>query len=182
MVLLSILPCCVVENNKEENKMTSKSLYITDEQRVVLDGWVQKDIIDLRMYIRAFIILSIAAGEKRLYVASILGVNPCIVTKWKRRFVAHGIEGLFDRPRSGRPHKYNDDTERKILSILEKRPPQGHSHWNRFSIAKELGDVSAHQVWLVMRKNKISLGSKRRKNFAHSDNLLQVYANAKYLE
>jgi transposase len=60
---------------------------------------------------RALIILLTAASEKRLTIADRLMINPRVATKWEKRFVAYGIDGLLDMPRSGRPRKYNDETE-----------------------------------------------------------------------
>lgn len=59
---------------------------------------------------RALIILLTDAGEKRLTIANRLAINPGVVTKWKKRFVAYGIDGLRDMPQSGRLCKYNDET------------------------------------------------------------------------
>ena len=136
-------------------------IYINDAQRDVLESWGRKDTINRRLSSRALIILLSASGEKRSAVASCLGINQSVVTKWKKRFVAYGIDGLLEKPRSGRPRKYNNHTEMRVLSVLDKQPPSGFSHWNRFLIATELGDVTAHQVWRVLKKNEIRLDYRR---------------------
>ncbi|HUN53971.1 MAG TPA: helix-turn-helix domain-containing protein [Smithella sp.] len=134
---------------------------INDAQRDVLESWSRKETINRRLPSRALIILLSASGERRWAIARYLGINQSVVTKWKKRFVAFGIDGLLDRSRAGRPRKYNNHTEKRVLSVLDKQPPSGFSHWNRFLIATELGDVTAHEVWRVLRKNEISLDYRR---------------------
>jgi transposase len=97
--------------------------------------------------------LQLVKSDKTLQI--FLASIPVLRRNGKKRFVAHGIDGLFDRLRTGRPRKYNDNTEKIILSILDKQPPQGRLRWNRFLITGELGDLTAHQVWLVVKKNKV---------------------------
>jgi transposase len=133
------------------------AICVNNEQQAELEIWAHKDKTEHRLSKRARIVLLSATGEKRSVIAKTLQVNQSVVTKWKKRFVAHGIDGLLDRCRSGRPRKYNAQTEKSVLSVLDRKPPTGFSRWNRFLIAEELGDVTAHQVWRIMRKNEISL-------------------------
>jgi hypothetical protein len=92
-------------------KMKSILINISDEQHDILKSLIRREITDHCMSGRALIILLTAAGEKRLTIANRLAINPRVVTKWKKRFVAYAIGGKLDMPRSGRPCKYNDETE-----------------------------------------------------------------------
>jgi transposase len=141
--------------------MAPITICLNQEQQERLENWIGEDNTEHRYARRAFIILLSAAGEKRLAIATSLKLNPSVVTKWKKRFAAYGVNGLLDNPRSGRPRKYNDETEKRVLSVLNKKPPPGVYCWNRPLIAAELGDVTAHQVWRVMKKNRISMEHRR---------------------
>jgi transposase len=156
--LIDLSPTVTIpKKNGKLRKMIPIAIYINDEQRIALESLIHKDKTESRLSRRAVIILQTIAGEKRSTIAKSLGVNPSVVTKWKKRFAIDGIDGLLDMPRSGRPRKYNTYTEERVLSVLDKKPPSGAPRWNRFLIAAELGDVTAHQVWRIMKKNKISL-------------------------
>jgi len=152
-------------------------IYINNKQRKSLASLVQKESKDRRIRTRAMIILLSADGVSRQNIAGLLGMNPSVVTKWKKRFIANDIDGLWDRPRSGRPHKYDDDTEKRILSILDRQPPQGRQRWNRFLVAGELRDVTAHQVWVVMKKNKVNVDGRRSHNRGRRGNFIQAQAS-----
>ncbi len=55
--------------------------------------------------LRAKIILAAAGGANNLQIAKALHLMPITVSKWRRRFAAHGIAGLLDSLRSGRKAK-----------------------------------------------------------------------------
>jgi len=71
------------------------------------------------------------------------------------------MAGLADAPRSGKPAIYSESTERRILAKLDEPPPDGYSSWAGGLVAKALGDVSADQVWRVLRKYGIHLQRRR---------------------
>jgi Helix-turn-helix domain len=41
------------------------------------------------------------------HVAALLGCHPDTVSKWRRRFQRHRLDGLTDLPRSGRPAAFS---------------------------------------------------------------------------
>ena len=51
---------------------------------------------------RARIVLLAAAGRSTRSIAEEVGVQPRIVSNWRRRFADHGLDGLKDRPRAGK--------------------------------------------------------------------------------
>lgn len=73
------------------------------------------------------------------------------------RFETHGLAGLHDQARSGKPNTYDYPVLRKrILEQLEMPPPAGMSTWDGCSVAVSLG-VSADVVWRILRKEGIQL-------------------------
>ena len=130
---------------------------LSEEQKEVLENWTRKGKTEKRLADRARMILLSAAGEDRASIARKIDVMPSVVTKWRKRFVEQGIEGLSDLSRPGKPPRYDETTEQRVLTILDKSPPPGFTRWNGPLISRELGDISVHQVWRVMRSKGISL-------------------------
>ena len=62
--------------------------------------------------------------------------------------------------RPGKPRLYTEATERRILAQLDA-PPPGYAQWNGRLVARALRDVSADQVWAILRKHKIALARRR---------------------
>src|SRR5215472_3894354 len=104
----------------------------------------------------ARIVLACLEGKEIQQVARDCGVSVPTVTKWRRRFARHGLVGLRDQPRSGKPPRYDAAFRDRILTLIEEPPPKGLSHWDGPSVAATLG-ASVHAVWRVLRKEGIYL-------------------------
>ena len=130
---------------------------LTHEEREELERWLVDDNMSTRMRGRAEIILDAVAGVKAMETATRLNVYPYVVSKWRRRFRDSRIAGLFDGDRPGKPSKYRDDAEKRVLEVVRSAPPEGCMSWNGRLVAERVGDVSPDFVWRVMRKHKIVL-------------------------
>jgi len=111
---------------------------------------------EARLVERARIILACLDRKEIQQVADDIGVSIPTVSKWRRRFAQHGLAGLHDRPRSGKPATYDAAFRDRVLALLEQPPPQGLSHWDGPTVASTLG-ASVHAVWRVLRKEGIYL-------------------------
>lgn len=95
-------------------------IQLTGDERDTLETWVRKTTTEQRMAQRARIVLEAAAGKRTKEVAALLQVRPATVSRWRTRFAQHRIAGLADAPRSGKPAKYDETTERRILGRLAR--------------------------------------------------------------
>ena len=110
---------------------------------------------------RARIVLLAAERCSTRSIAAELGVQPRIVSNWRRRFAEHGLDGLKDLVRGGKEPKYGPATNRRILALLDKPPPRGYARWTGPLLAKALADVDVQYVWCFLREHKIDLGARR---------------------
>jgi transposase len=70
------------------------------------------------------------------------------VIKWRDRFVAHGLAGLEDEERSGRPKSVDDAAI--ITATLDPPPPRlGVTHWSSRLLGRHLGigDATVARAW-----------------------------------
>jgi len=111
---------------------------------------------EVRLAERARIVLACLQGRRNDEVAREIGVRPNTVGQWRRRFAAHGLAGLRDEPRSGKPAKYGIELRDRILAQLELPPPAGMASWDGAALALALG-ASDDAVWRVLRKQGIQL-------------------------
>lgn len=133
----------------------------TAEDREVLESWVKGAKTEQRLALRGRIILAAAAGRSGRAIARAEGIRPATVSKWCGRFSRRGIAGLQDAARCGAKCRYDETTRQRILAKLDEPPPQGYAGWNGRLLAKALGDVSRHQVWRVLRSQRIHLQRRR---------------------
>lgn len=137
--------------------MEPTTITLTAEERAQLESWVRSSTTEQRLAFRARLILRLAQGEGMNSCARHEHTTPLTVRKWRERFRAQRLPGLLDAARPGKPKTYGADTEARILAKLDEAPPQGYARWNGGLLAKVLKDVSADQIWRVLRRRRISL-------------------------
>ena len=71
-----------------------------------------------RVAARLVMILLSARGWDAVQVAELLGYHPRTVRRWIHRYQQHGIDGLADRPRPGRPRLGGRRLTQRILRLL----------------------------------------------------------------
>ena len=134
---------------------------LTKQEQNTLKQWLRAGTAEQRMVERARLILLAHQGLATTQIAQDLQTRPARVSKWRQRFARHRLDGLQDRARSGKPHRYDRNTKLRILSQLDSPPPKGQASWTGSSLAQALGDVSDAQVWRVLRSHGISLQRRR---------------------
>lgn len=137
------------------------AIRLTPEEEKSLKQWLRSPTSEQRTVERARVILLAHEGRSTHEIAETLHTRPARVSKWRLRFAKHGLAGLLDSFRSGRPKQYDEVTERRILAQLDKDPPAGYSSWSGGLLAQTLGNVSDDEVWRVLRKHSLSLQRRR---------------------
>lgn len=124
-------------------------LTVTEEQRDELRSWARRPKTAQAMALRARIILRCDQGWSNDDVADELGVHSVTVGKWRRRFIAHGLDGLVDAPRSGTPRTIKDEDIERVLALTLEQTPKNATHWSTRSMAAATGlsQSSISRVW-----------------------------------
>jgi len=104
---------------------------------------------------RAKIVLLAARRVPNAEIARVVGCGVDTVRAARRRYLADGMRGLRDRPRSGRPPIYDIDVRLRIVATATSTPPEPDSQWTHRSIAEHLADsdgngISASQVGRIL--------------------------------
>ena len=104
-----------------------------------------------------------AAGGKSSYVLSDeLGLSRPTIQRWLDRYEDDGLEGLEDRPRSGRPRTVTLDVEAEVIrKTLEEKPPEG-THWSSRLLGNIMGlhHSQVSRIWAV--KSRVVCKSERK--------------------
>ena len=123
-------------------------LLIGDEERATLESWTRSRAIRPSHVQRARIVLAVADGAGTSGAARQVGVSRPTVIKWRDRFVEHGIAGLDEEPRPGRPKEVDDSA---IIAATLQPPPESLAvtHWSSRLLAKRLGigDATVARAW-----------------------------------
>jgi transposase len=82
-------------------------------------------------------------------VAAELAITRQTVGRWRRRFLAHRLDGLVDEPRPGTPRRVSDaQVEHVIATTLETRPRDA-TQWSNRTLAKQvaLSHSTVGRIW-----------------------------------
>jgi transposase len=134
---------------------------LTEMERQDLEARVRRHGTSQLELLRVKILLGAATGDSTQAIAERLGVRTGTVSKIRLRFAAERLGALVDAPRSGRPRRYDEQVECRVLAALDQPPPRGFACWNGPRLAAHLGDVDVHEVWRVLRVRGISLERRR---------------------
>src|SRR6476619_3391941 len=109
----------------------AREVRLKPKVRKVLEARCRAPTTAQRDVRRARIVLLAADGHSTRSIAEEVGVQPRIVSNWRRRFADHGLGGLKDCPRVGKKPIYGKATNKRILALLDKPPPRGYARWTQ---------------------------------------------------
>lgn len=95
---------------------------LTTDERTALERLARSRTAETRLVERAQIILALADGERPSHTAQRLQMTRTTVYSWIKRFNADAIDGLHDRPRSGRPATYSSDAVATVIATALSKP------------------------------------------------------------
>lgn len=89
--------------------MTRRSPFVIElsaQDRAVLEQRARAYTAAHHEVVRAKIVLMAADGLENTVIAVRLDIRPQVVSLWRKRFHEEGLNGLRDRPRTGRPRVF----------------------------------------------------------------------------
>ena len=120
--------------------------------RRILNRFVHSSSTAQSLALRSRIVLAAADGSNNQQIAAALKIPPITAGKWRHSFALHGIEGLRDAPRSGRPRQHDADTRHRVQTRVCQQP-EHQSRWTVRTLAAELGlPASTVHAMLVAAK------------------------------
>lgn len=114
--------------------------------RITLRGSVRRELgrlvrahtTEQCLVTRAQIVLLAATALNNCEIAHELGVDVKTVRKWRGRFHEHGLPGLLDRPRPGRPPSFDSQQRHELFTLVVSPPPAPHGRWTMDLLVEHL--------------------------------------------
>jgi transposase len=88
---------------------------------------------------RAKLILLLAAGKTYATIVQELGCGQGYVTRWRRRFDAQRLAGLYARHKGRKVQRITPQMQARILRLVSQSPTDGSTHWSTRKLAAVLG-------------------------------------------
>src|SRR5271169_2038283 len=127
------------------------TLVITDPERIELSRLTKRAHVNRALAFRARLVLACAEGIADSAVARRQRTSNATVGKWRKRFIARRLDGLYDEPRVGAPRTISDEAVEAVIVKTLETTPKGETHWSRRSMAAKAGmsHTMIGRIWLT---------------------------------
>ena len=124
-------------------------LSVPSEDLETLQRWTARRKTSQALALRSRVILRSLSGLSNTQVATELGITGDTVGKWRNRYIAKGLAGLLDEPRSGAPRRIGDDQVEAVVVKTLESTPRDATHWSTREMAKVSGlsDTTVLRIW-----------------------------------
>src|SRR6266403_691840 len=116
-----------------------KPLVLSAHEQEQLRGIAQSRALPNGIVRRARMVLLSAGGMRNTQIAAQMGTSVALVSFWRRRYRQHGVTGLHDELRPGRPRTHDDDRIAALINKALKTKPKAATHWTVRSLSAGTG-------------------------------------------
>ena len=133
--------------------MRTLQLHFPNNALSALDT-VLKQTKEARVFRRAQAVREVVKGTRLQTVSDTLAFTYSALSKWVHRFANEGIQGLVDRPRSGRPPKVTCELEMHLDRLVAQDPLHHGSLYSQWS-CRALAAVLAQQTGIQLGRESV---------------------------
>lgn len=122
---------------------------LTTDERAELERYARAGSGRADLARRARALLLLADGHSYAHVTSVVGWSSATIAKWKSRFLADRLRGLWGRHQGSRPTILTPAVEARVLAWTRKTPPHGATHWSTRTLAArlKLSHTMVARIW-----------------------------------
>jgi len=126
-----------------------QQIVLTADDRTQLTAFTRSQTLPSALTRRAKVVLLSAEGMPNTKIADKLDLSQPSVALWRKRFLAHGISGLYTEVRPGRPRSIADEKVARVVRKALQSKPKGATHWTLRSMAAEtkISHQTIHRIW-----------------------------------
>lgn len=126
-------------------------IQLTEQQREGLVTMQRSMKLERRYVDRARIILLSVEGKTIDVIMANTHLTRRVVNKWRQRFLKSGMDGLKDKPRSGKKPTITAEQKAMVIQLSCEKPKGGYTNWSQDRIGKEVG-ISQSKVFQILKQ------------------------------
>ena len=129
--------------------MHETEFHLTPSERKELGDRLRSRTLPAEDVRRARLILLLAQGRSYLAIRQVLGCNPNYISRWKGRFEAERLAGLYSHYPGRAAEKRTPALEARLLEWTRRPAPDGSTHWSSRKLGQHLGvsHMMVARVW-----------------------------------
>jgi transposase len=127
----------------------SRAFVLSEDDRIELERLLRSPSSPSGLSRRARAVLLMAENCSGSETALLTGYTTVQVSRIRRRFAETGLDGLQERPRSGRPRQITPRKVAQVVAMTLKPPAPGMSHWSSRDLSAKVGlsHSTVHRIW-----------------------------------
>src|SRR6516225_10895317 len=127
----------------------NSALSLTTEERRVLESLTRSRRAAVAEVKRARLIIMLDQGASWSAIGRALPCTPDYINRWKARFEAERLGGLYARHRGRAPADDTAQLEARVLAWTQKSPSDGSTHWSTRKLGAALGisHMMVARIW-----------------------------------
>jgi transposase len=136
----------LASDNQTMPVLSAHQIVLCAGQRQLLLARARRASGEHRDVLRARIVLAAAGGAPNAAIARSLGVTDDTVRKWRRRFCEHGLDGLRDRSRPGRPRRFAATVVAEVKALACELPADTGTPLARWSCPELAAEAVSRRI------------------------------------
>ena len=128
----------------------AQAIHLSSAAQAELHKLLRRRTTPVRVAERCRIVLLAAEGLQDKQIAERISVAPLMASRWRSRFLAHGVAGLVtDAPRPGRTPTITAEKVAEIVAKTTQTKPANATQWSRSTMARLAGisESSVGRIW-----------------------------------
>jgi putative transposase len=127
----------------------ARRVEMDDVTRQQVEAFAHSRSLPHALVVRAKVILMASEGMKSIQIAEKVGLSRVSVGKWRSRFIAGGLNGLYDELRPGRPRQIEEERIADLITKTLHGTPRGHTQWSCRTMSESVGlsKSTVQRVW-----------------------------------
>ena len=127
----------------------AERIEIAVDDRAVLKKWANAPAAERRLVNRSRIVLLAGEGRATSEIAQRVGCSLPTVETWRARYDRVVLDGLHDRPKSGRPLTHDQEVRAKLIALACTRPQAAdegvrREPWTHAELGEQAGTWESH--------------------------------------
>lgn len=127
---------------------------LTDQEKAQLFTYVRSQRGERRLALRSQIILDWVEGLTYKQSSQKNRVTERVIAKWRKRFAANRLDGLFDASGRGATLRFGEEDHNRVVHLACQRTESGTQAYSQHQIAEKTG-MSQTQVSKILRSKKL---------------------------
>lgn len=135
-----------------------RHVVLLEDDKIEIENLLSKGTLKVRTYKRALALQYLDSGKSYKEVSDLLTISSNTLIVWATNYRTAGLSFLKDKPRSGRPIKFDGKDRAKITALACSEAPDGYAQWSLRLLADRLVElemvetISYCSVGLILKK------------------------------